>query len=61
MQEDKYEGRRSKVPRIAAAAACVASLAPSVLSCVVAAANVVVVDGFTDRVVQCSQWIHILR
>ena len=40
-----------KVPRIAAAAR-VASLASSVLSCVVVAANVVVVDGFTDRVVQ---------
>ena len=40
-----------KVPRIAAAARA-ASLAPSVLSCVVVAAANVDVDDFTDRVVQ---------
>ena len=41
-----------KVPRIAAAAARAASLAPSVLSCVVVAAANVDVDDFTDRVFQ---------
>ena len=41
-----------KVPRIAAATARVASLAPSVLSCVVVTAANVDVDDFKDRVLR---------